>query len=188
MRSFPHYWQRPLPISSPSAANGKGVAFFPLRCGLVPICRRLFPLITAAVGKREVFVEQQISFVPAQRRRGRSVSQRTSFSKREAYACNIYTSHFAAPNGAAVWLATTILPRWGKHTKWLYIDFNLMLLNHYSVRVQSQAGLRTNRSIAISLLKEMPLSARKWSYKNFEATKQLEKLNNRKGYAQGDRS
>ena len=50
-----HYWQRPLPISSPSAANGKGVAFFPLRCGLVPICRRLFPLIPAAVGKREAF-------------------------------------------------------------------------------------------------------------------------------------
>ena len=93
--------------------------------------------------------EQKISFVPAQRRRGRRVSQRTSFSKREAYACNIYTSHFAAPNGAAVWLATTILPRWGKHTKWLYIDFNLMLLNHYSVRVQSQAGLRTNRRTRI---------------------------------------
>ena len=31
------------------------MVFFPLRCGLVPICRRLFPRIPAAVGKREVF-------------------------------------------------------------------------------------------------------------------------------------
>ena len=50
-----HYWQRPLPIIFPSAANRKSVAFFPLRCGLVLICCRLFPLIPAAtVGKREV--------------------------------------------------------------------------------------------------------------------------------------
>ena len=50
-----HCFSRPLPISSPSAANGKGVVFFPLRCALVPICRHLFPLIPAAVGKREIF-------------------------------------------------------------------------------------------------------------------------------------
>jgi len=42
---------------SPSAANGKGVAFFPLRRGLVPICRRLFPLIPQAVWRGGLFVK-----------------------------------------------------------------------------------------------------------------------------------
>ena len=59
-----HYWQRPLPISSPSAANGKGVAFFPLRRALVPIWRRLFPLIPSSVGKQEVFRVAWPFFVP----------------------------------------------------------------------------------------------------------------------------
>ena len=62
-----HYWQRPLPISSASAANKKGEAFSPLRCGLVPICRRLFPLIPADVGKREAFRAAWLFFVRTNR-------------------------------------------------------------------------------------------------------------------------
>ncbi|MBQ8096577.1 MAG: hypothetical protein IJ243_05775 [Prevotella sp.] len=41
--------------------------FFPLRHGLVPISRRLFPLIPAAVGKREGFRTAWLFFVRTNR-------------------------------------------------------------------------------------------------------------------------